>query len=192
MLPSPSLGPPLLSASPSPPPFCGMPALLLGDDSAPPGLEVPLAGWDGSSEAGFGVEGFGAWLELPPLEPGCMFSSELACGGEDAGCSDEEPFEEDRTGTLAAGAFAAVVLVGWVLVCAACFLEARAAGVVVVGVVAPAAAAAGVVAGAAVLLDLLEPPHPAAIADTVSRVVPSASARSPRPRVAARRAPLDG
>jgi hypothetical protein len=52
MLPSPSLGPPLLSPSPSPPPFCGMPdADGAGDDEvggagsdAPEGLEDAGAG----------------------------------------------------------------------------------------------------------------------------------------------------
>ena len=158
-----------------------MPSLLLGDDSARPGLEVPPAGWDDSSEGGFGVEAFGAGLEVPPPEPECMGSSELAFGADTGVCSPEDPPEEGcETGTLAAGAFAAVVLVVWVVACAACFLAACAAGVVAVGVVAAAAAAVGVVAGAAALLGLLDPPHPAATADTASRAIARAGARSGR------------
>jgi hypothetical protein len=183
MLPSPSLGPPLLSASPSPPLFCGIPPLLLGEDSAPPGLEVPPAGWDGSSEDGFGVEAFGveafgAGLEVPPPEPEFMCSSELSFGADAGVCSPEElPDVECDAGTLATGALAGVV---WVVTCAACFLWACAAGVVAVGVVAAAAAAFGVVAGGVAELDLLEPPHPAAIADAASSAVASAGARSRR------------
>ena len=152
-----------------------MPPLLLGEDSAPPGLEVPPAGGDDSSEDGFGVDAFGAGLEVPPPEPECMCTSELAFGAGAGACSTEEPPEGCDTGTLAAGAFAGVL--SWVVACVACFLAAMAAGVVAVGVLA-AAATAGVVAGVVAELDLLEPPHPATIAATATRAVASAGARN--------------
>jgi hypothetical protein len=45
MLPSPSLGPPLLSESWSPPLFCGIPAVEL-DELEPPELDAEAAGAD--------------------------------------------------------------------------------------------------------------------------------------------------
>jgi hypothetical protein len=54
MLPSPSLGPPLLSPSPSPPPFCGIPPLGGG-------AGVLVTGVEGVEVAG-GLGGGAAWV----------------------------------------------------------------------------------------------------------------------------------
>jgi hypothetical protein len=103
-----------------------------------------------------------------------MCSSELAFGADAGTCSTEEPPDGCETGTLAAGAFAGVLVA-----CVECFLAGFAAGVVAVVALA-AAATAGVVAGVVAELDLLEPPHPATIAATATRAVASAGARNRR------------
>src|SRR5690242_13646738 len=72
MLPSPSLGPPLLSESPSPPLFWGMPLLAGGAGFATGGAGFATGG------AGLGAD-FGA---------GCGFAVGGAAGA--AGCDDDE------------------------------------------------------------------------------------------------------
>src|SRR4051812_32553925 len=68
MPPSPSSGPPLLSASPSPPPFCGM--LVLG--------------------FGFGAAGAAGCEDdepLPDLDFGFGAAGAVACDGDVLGCA---------------------------------------------------------------------------------------------------------
>jgi hypothetical protein len=72
MLPSPSLGPPLLSASWSPPPFCGIPPPPLGD----------CIGELGAAE-GAGAEVEGAGAEVLGAAEGA--GVELLCDAEGAG-----------------------------------------------------------------------------------------------------------
>ncbi len=55
MLPSPSLGPPLLSASPSPPPPCGIPGTGEGDFVLGAGDLVVIGGVADGAGAGAGV-----------------------------------------------------------------------------------------------------------------------------------------
>src|ERR1700749_988854 len=77
MLPSPSLGPPLLSESPSPPLFCGMPLFAGGAGFATGGAGLGV-GFGAGGGTGFGA-GWGFAVGAAACAAGCDDDEPLPC-----------------------------------------------------------------------------------------------------------------